>query len=766
MTLEDLASSYLGACARLALAVVGTAVTYTGAGREPDGIEWVSLKIDAGLGTRKLVHPIHAVESVRVYAYDSEGPPLVVPDREDFPDVPHLNPAYPGQPRSLCLYEEPWEEVRLTWSPIDFLERVRAWFTKTAYGELHDERQALEPPVLGQHWELIVPAAWFERAPRDEVLLATYPGAGNHERVLRVIETEEAGRGGKGANSTHTFVAVIADAGSRAHGRLSAAPRNLAEVLGLDIDIDTCIRAALWSRVRNAADHKGQPLLDRPVLLLLSVDLQRSVGAEVERRTLYGFATSCSLGKIGAALGWLERTKGIKRRWSRLLLNVPPDRAALEHIDVEVCRVHSSLSRARAADAAGRVAYERPLALVGAGALGSQLARTLTQEGFGRWTIIDHDVLLPHNLARHALGWHYHGRPKAEVLAFDLSRLLDDDDAAKGISLPVHPRGEIAAPVAAALDAAEVVIDTSASVATGRRLRRDGPMGRPLVSAFMNPAGTDLVVLGERAIGAPDAGAAEALYYRTICLEEVLDAHLADPDTGVLSGLSCREPSAQMPQSRVMRLAGRAADVVRRAVDAKDSFVELWRDDDEGQRRLVHRIGSIGYTASVDGWRIVAPGDLIDELVARRSRANGEGRTPTETGGVVCGVWDRVAREVLLVHTLGPPTDSERAPDGFRRGWIGLAATVEAIRERTRRLVSYVGEWHTHPPAHSSSLSVADQQFLVTTAHTMALDGLPALMLVVGDDGVRVAVKDAEGNAAASALLEPVDVASSLLGQP
>ena len=46
---------------------------------------------------------------------------------------------------------------------------------------------------------------------------------------------------------------------------------------------------------------------------------------------------------------------------------------------------------------------------MGAGALGSQVIITLARSGFGNWTIVDEDDLLPHNLARHALNGFYVG---------------------------------------------------------------------------------------------------------------------------------------------------------------------------------------------------------------------------------------------------------------------------------------------------------------------------------------------------------------------
>ena len=51
------------------------------------------------------------------------------------------------------------------------------------------------------------------------------------------------------------------------------------------------------------------------------------------------------------------------------------------------------------------IAQDEPrVVLVGAGALGSQIHDHLSRMGWGRWSVIDQDTLLPHNVARHRLG--------------------------------------------------------------------------------------------------------------------------------------------------------------------------------------------------------------------------------------------------------------------------------------------------------------------------------------------------------------------------
>ena len=93
--------------------------------------------------------------------------------------------------------------------------------------------------------------------------------------------------------------------------------------------------------------------------------------------------------------------------------------------------VRISVSRVRiAAQASGVEPVACKAVAVGVGALGSQIVMNLVKGGFGNWTVIDEDELMPHNLARHALpSWNV-GAPKAVAIA----GLIDETSYGKTVS--------------------------------------------------------------------------------------------------------------------------------------------------------------------------------------------------------------------------------------------------------------------------------------------------------------------------------------------
>src|SRR5439155_4406294 len=81
--------------------------------------------------------------------------------RTEFPNAPHVNRTLEEIPRSLCVYDTPYNETKLTWTAGRFVERIRVWIRDTARGVLHRDEQPLEPVLLATAHTLILPADLF-----------------------------------------------------------------------------------------------------------------------------------------------------------------------------------------------------------------------------------------------------------------------------------------------------------------------------------------------------------------------------------------------------------------------------------------------------------------------------------------------------------------------------------------------------------------------------------------------------------------------------
>jgi len=72
--------------------------------------------------------------------------PQVRSDRRDFPagNLPHLNPVWPGEPYSLCLYRGNIDDWYSEHSIIELIERAKIWLSDAAMGHLIKEKDRFE----------------------------------------------------------------------------------------------------------------------------------------------------------------------------------------------------------------------------------------------------------------------------------------------------------------------------------------------------------------------------------------------------------------------------------------------------------------------------------------------------------------------------------------------------------------------------------------------------------------------------------------------
>jgi integrative and conjugative element protein (TIGR02256 family) len=131
---------------------------------------------------------------------------------------------------------------------------------------------------------------------------------------------------------------------------------------------------------------------------------------------------------------------------------------------------------------------------------------------------------------------------------------------------------------------------------------------------------------------------------------------------------------------------------------------------------------------SASGWTLRISGHALDLMRFHRRR-----RLPNETGGVLLGQFDHEKKTEYIASLLPSPPDSVEWPQVYIRGASGLRAKVEALNKVAGGGLSYVGEWHSHPSGASGESSAEDRSAARTLAGEMAVQGLPALILIQAD---------------------------------
>lgn len=686
---------------------------------EPTGNEAITFDIGVEVGQYH-INDVRLIERIAViFDANDEKHPEVLALRADFPRVPHLNLRPFEKPRSLCLYDLSYDEIRLRWTPVSFLERIRQWLSATAKGRLHLGDQPLEPLLL----------------PSDTIPIVLSPGIENeadtHAEQIGITGREwnpnkyvlfaEQQMSKSSESQTPKWIAYSLRGQPQLHGVINREPSDLEELHSflMAADIDLLYDLRQWLR------SVGGDFADSHLILLLDMPRMRSPGESAEDSERWAFLLPHKIRQIGAEIGaW-----AIEGGQYGVLIH-PDTTKTGKQIRLQALNPTSCLTRDLAAKISGRDDREcTNICLIGAGALGSQLFMNLVRMGYGKWSIVDEDCLLPHNLARHALPGHcVVGLSKARTLASQANDLVVGEPIADAIVANVLHPGSARDELDAALRSAQVVIDASTSVPVSRHLAIDTLLPARLMCTFLSPTGMDLVVLAEDVRRQVRLDHLEMQYYRALIVTPALKSHLSEGEYMPYAG-SCRDVTSRIPQDLVALHAAICSRVVRQLLSGSTAGAFIWRvnTEDMSVSRFDVPVGHMEQVKLGD-WTLYSDSVLMDKIHEARTQ-----RLPNETGGVLLGSIDTHRKIIYAVETIFSPPDSTEWPTIYIRGCHGLKEKVDEVEGITGSMLGYVGEWHSHPS--SSQPSEADRKVSTWLSEIMERDGLPSLMLIVGNSG-------------------------------
>ncbi|GAB4193647.1 MAG: hypothetical protein OHK0022_08750 [Roseiflexaceae bacterium] len=697
-------------------------VTYLDSRREADGTEVIILEVVVERGQRT-VHDIRMVEPIAVRFFpDDQRVPEVLALREDFPVVPHLNIRDTPLPRSLCLYDEPYDELKLRWTAAGLVERIRTWLALTARGELHATDQPLEPLLLSVGGVLVIPPELLSRDVRHMVL---YP----IESITGHL-TFVAVRGDRHRLSDDIvpYVVTMVWGEAQPHGVIQQQPQTIAELHHFLNSANIDLLAHLRQELRSWKSEFGSQALQRYRLAIVVVlPKTRTSGTAPEAEDCYAFMSPRPLSEIGQQIGIWEMQNG----QPGFLFSVDETQRG-DDVALVLLNPMLAFSPNRGAALNGLVAPNRqPITAIGAGALGSQIVVTLARMGYGPWTLVDPDIMLPHNLARHALPGFTVGHSKADMLAQLLADMFHDKQIAQALPVDLLHPGERQAELTNALTSASTILDMSASVAVARALADIGDATARRISIFLNPSGTDLVLLAEDAERCMTLDLLELQYYRLVLRDDRLERHLRVDGRPHRVGRSCRDLSVTLPQDLVALHAAIASRALRTAMEQSAAGISVWQADPaSGAVTRINAQPVEAVTQHIGGWTICIDSWLEAQLQEQRLAA-----LPNETGGVLLGAIDSERKRIIIVDSIASPPDSVEWPTLYIRGCQDLTRRVSLCEERTGGGVTYIGEWHSHPAGYSTTPSTADHTVLRWLAEARAVEGFPGVMAIVGDSG-------------------------------
>lgn len=354
--------------------------------------------------------------------------------------------------------------------------------------------------------------------------------------------------------------------------------------------------------------------------------------------------------------------------------------------------------------------FLKKICILGCGAVGSKIAFHLYRSGISCLSLVDNDLLLPHNMVRHALSSY---KPGSFVLqkASALRRNMEDmfygmplcvksysEDALTHIS---KPQGE----------PYEIIIDATASVHVMYGLDAiTFPEKTRIVRVALSEGGN----VGVTYLGI-DSKQPLADYYM-----EILRASLSNDDIyhwlsserknsteNIRVGEGCHSNTMRISDDTISAHAALMSSVIRHIYEGEQrnrlllSFAHRNFPGSMQTCTLSVKQYQNYPCANNSDWVVRIPEDLLAEI---RLKAKIAGKK--ENGGYLFGHIDHKRKVIYpLIHYI--PRDSKGSKSGFRLGTSGLKDFKKMIDQRSIGQMEYIGDWHSHP-ACSLDMSTID----------------------------------------------------------
>jgi integrative and conjugative element protein (TIGR02256 family) len=654
--------------------------------------------------------------------------------RGDFPVTLHQNHTPKGDPRSLCLYIEPWTAVERTWTPELFLKRIFWWLRATAEETIHRDDQPIEHLFFHTPFNIILPKDHFssEETLQKKLLfdVIQYNGLGDTTLVAKYAN-------GRESTPTHSCFSVSVILEPIENGPVEGYPDTLGALEDLLIKRKSPIIPLLKDAISNLMSPEGIEIkADKLEFVMLLLGIPRIRNGLVEKTETQGFMIDVNVGVLGESLGVLLKAPE-QNKWYRDHLsqnNVDKWRyISLFPVNVK-CYPTSQVIREYSDIAAGDQGPKGVIA--GVGALGGLLAKIWNRECWGKWSYVDDDILKPHNITRHIAVHQHIGYPKSVVVEAIVNHIhasdLEKTNQAFISSVLSEEKN-----LKKTINEAEILIDATTTLHVPRTISADDDFPRT-VSVFISPSGMSSVMLLENKNRTIRCNSLEAQYYREILMSNWGKSHLAGHVSQQWIGTGCREVTLSISDELIHIHAATLSRQLRKNLINPNAVGSVWEYIDETGSIVHHDIPIFpSHSIQVNEWTIVWDDGFLSNTKKHRVSA-----LPNETGGILFGIVDQKDASITLVKACSAPTNSLQSPSSFTRGAYENTSILDDCHERTTGIVTYVGEWHSHPPGCGPLPSKDDIGQLNFLSSSLQIEGIPALMMIVSEESIGYYISD------------------------
>jgi len=667
----------------------------------------VEVKVD--LPSRPVIKNIKSKENVLLYfPLGADFDLQVYSGRKDFPKLPHVMRRGKSGLAELCLFRTSLADWLAGKSFEDIIYRIRQWMADAAAGLLIKPDDPYEPlwvPMNGSIVEMDIDAAKCKRIPWQAT---AYECRAEGRRYYRISEKG-------GALSAKVFYC-----GDVRPEPWSIMPRLIS-------DIEEMFASAGFNISSDIKSANSKPDLSR-FLLVLGVKRPKEILGRENSDEWIAFLFERKKTKKGALIGASKKDKN---------KNLSDD----DIWEIKCEPVRSVFTQQLAQTTSGwnkKTNDDKQIAIIGAGALGSKVIMNLARSGLTNILIIDKDIMMPHNLARHELDSDDLGHAKAERLERRINAMYSSMAMASSFckDVLVH-KNELCKK----LKSCRLVIDLSASKSVQSvlsNLRRENLISCPVVSAFLGDSGklAFLFIDGKSKDLTADVLEAELIskHKELSCVKQWLNSG----EDILQAGGGCRLMTTVVPDTLITHSAGWISHNIANLLATDNSW------PDEGtigilemtqQNQLLSTSSKWIHVQlpkwfSSQGWKVCVPKYIEDWM---RQRCGEAGRN--ETCGIFLGVIDRWSNIVFVTNAWGGPDDSTGDMIECKRGRKKLRRKLKDNLRDSGYMEWYAGEWHSHPKGSTlaSSTDISTSQEIASRLKEF---GIPAVLLITNGSDV------------------------------
>ena len=617
--------------------------------------------------------------------------PEVYALRKDFPtELPHSNAKPFARPVSLCISDVPFTDIRPQFNAHDFINYIRRWFALNSINKLHEENRPFEF-FFGFHKICCILNEYSNSNP-----YVRYSQKTKSSSTLEFVEKEKA---------NHYLIRVPTK--KTYANNFIRIPQKIGDLK----TVKSTDKLSLADSILMISTGTISSSVTLPLVLLIFIT-QTSEDNKISSFNLFLIKTNISPKEI------LKNKKGKSCKNFEQWFN---------ELHIEVILLTSMPSREANAIYNGTKDKFNKVCFVGTGTLGSAVIDHFVRQGCSEViSIVDSDILLPHNLSRHTLSTDKIMASKVTSIKDSYHGILSQKiNAIKGNFFTLNQNEE-----EQLFKNTDLVMDFSTSIAVERKLAITNQTYRRCTS-FLNPKGNEIVLLMEDQNRNFRLDLLEMDYYRNLIIDKRFNQHLDGVKTVQTNNFSCRSESMILNYENIRILAAVISGQIRKCYTKGNAYLGIWHFDAEN--------GTVtNLPMNITNWYHKTLGDIkvyISNAVEKEIHVMALESPDKETGGCLFGCYDRDHNNIYVYYMVSAPNDSIHTPISFVRGFDGLTTEYERITKLTYHQVRYLGEWHSHPNMQNTPSSVDKIQFDILWKEQQSQD-LPFVQIIHGNNGL------------------------------